>query len=113
MITIALNSDHFKNAFSGSGTLFKENEDGDQGSREDFEEYLRFNYEKKVDFQQKNLVKVKDKVSQFFQNFFLPLENVANVAAPVLEIVQVPNAVSQGLYLKCVDFLGAQLTNSV
>ena len=57
MITIALNSDHFKNAFSGSGTLFKENEDGDQGSREDFEEYLRFNYEKKVDFQQKNLVR--------------------------------------------------------
>ena len=57
---------------------------------------MRFNYEKKVDFQQKNLVryKVKDKASQFFQNFFLPLENVANVAASVLEIVQVPNNVS-------------------
>ena len=57
---------------------------------------MRFNYEKKVDFQQKNLVRyqVKDKVSQFFQNFFLTLENVANVAAPVLEIAQVPNAVS-------------------
>ena len=96
MITIAHNSDHFNNAFSGSGTLFKENKDGDQGSREDFEEYLRFNYEKKVDFQQKNLVryKVKDKASQFFQNFFLPLENMANVAAPVLEIVQFPNNVS-------------------
>ena len=92
---------------------FKENEDGNQGSREDFEEYLRFNHEKKVDFQQKDLVwyQVKDKVSQFFQNFFLPLENVANVAASVLEIVQVPNNVSQGLYLKSVDFLGGQLTN--
>ena len=57
---------------------------------------MRFNYEKKVDFQQKNLVryKVKDKASQFFQNFFLPLENMANVAAPVLEIVQFPNNVS-------------------
>ena len=96
MITIALHIDHFKNAFCGSGIFFKENEDGDEGSREDFEEYLRFNYEKKVDFQQKNLVryKVKDKASQFFQNFFLPLENMANVAAPVLEIVQFPNNVS-------------------
>ena len=57
---------------------------------------MRFNYEKKVDFQQKNLVRyqVKDKTSKFFQNFFLPLENVANVAASVLEIVQVPNNVS-------------------
>ena len=44
----------------------------------------------------KNIVRyqVKDKVSQFFQNFFLPLQNVANVAASVLEIVQVPNNVS-------------------
>ena len=74
---------------------------------------MRFNYEKKVDFQQKNLVRyqVKDKTSKFFQNFFLPLENVANVAASVLEIVQVPNNVSQGFCLKCVEFLGAQLTN--
>ena len=57
---------------------------------------MRFNYEKKVDFQQKNLVRyqVKDKMGKFFQNFFLPLENVANVAASVLEIVQVPNNVS-------------------
>ena len=57
---------------------------------------MQFNYEKKVDFQQKNLVRyqVKDKTSKFFQNFFLPLENVANVAASVLEIVQVPNNVS-------------------
>ena len=57
---------------------------------------MRFNYEKKVDFQQKNLVRyqVKDKTSKFFQNFYLPLENVANVAASVLEIVQVPNNVS-------------------
>ena len=73
---------------------------------------MRFNYEKKVDFQQKNLVRyqVKDKVSQFFQNFFLPLENVANVAASVLEIVQFPN-MPWGLYLKFVDSLGVQLTN--
>ena len=44
----------------------------------------------------KNIVRyqVKDKVSQLFQNFFLPLQNVANVAASVLEIVQFPNNVS-------------------
>ena len=63
----------------------------------DYRRILRSNCEeKKVDFQQKNLVRyqVKDTVSQFFQNFFLPLENVANVAASVLEIVQFPNNVS-------------------
>ena len=129
-IIIALHSDHFKNIFFGSGTLFKENEENvvviKDTTREAFEDFLGFNYEKKVEFEQKNLIELyeilnlaeryqvkelKDKVCEFIKNFPLSLENVANIAAAALEFVHFPEVAHQ-LYSKCVVFLGAQFTDA-
>ena len=129
-IIIALHSDHFKNIFFGSGTLFEENVENvvviKDTTREAFEDFLGFNYEKKVEFEQKNLIELyeilnlaeryqvkelKEKVCEFIKNFPLSLDNVANIAAAALEFVHFP-PVSHQLYSKCVDFLGAQFTDA-
>ena len=51
-IILALHSDHFKNAFFGSGTFFKEKDEGivviKETTKEAFEDFLGFNYEKKI-----------------------------------------------------------------
>ena len=49
---VALHSDHFKNAFYGSGTKFKEGKEGvmviKETTKEAFEDFLGFLYEKKI-----------------------------------------------------------------
>jgi len=129
-IILALHSDHFKNAFFGSGTLFKENEDNivqiKETTKEAFEDYVGFNYEKRIKFEKKNLEELyeilnlaeryqvkelKDKVSDFIKNFPLSIDNVAKVAATACEFPQFGEG-SQELYAKCVTFLGTQFTDA-
>merc|ERR1719193_1165626 len=85
-IILALHSDHFKNAFFGSGTMFKESEDNivviKETTKEAFEDYVGFNYEKRVKFEEKNLV------SDFIKNFPLSIDNVAKVAATACQFPQ-------------------------
>ena len=56
---VALHSDHFRNAFYGSGTKFKEGTEGviviKETTKEAFADFLGFLYEKKIDFKTKNL----------------------------------------------------------
>ena len=56
---VAMHSDHFKNAFYGSGTKFKEGKEGvifiKETTKEAFEDFLGFLYEEKVDFTKKSL----------------------------------------------------------
>ena len=129
-IILALHSDHFKNAFFGSGTLFKENEDNivqiKETTKEAFEDYVGFNYEKRIKFEKKNLEELyeilnlaeryqvkelKDRVSDFIKNFPLSIDNVAKVAATACEFPQFAEG-SQELYAKCVTFLGTQFTDA-
>ena len=129
-IILALHSEHFKNAFFGSGTLFKENEDNvveiKETTKEAFEDYLGFNYEKRIKFEKKNLVELyellnlaeryqvkelKDKVSHFIKNFPLSIDNVAKVAATACEFAQFGEG-SLELYAKCVTFLATQFTDA-
>ena len=129
-IILALHSDHFKNAFFGSGTMFKESEENivviKETTKEAFEDYVGFNYEKRVEFEKKNLMELyellnlaeryqvkqlKDKVSDFIKNFPLSIDTVAKVAATACEFPQF-GEVSQELYAKCVTFLGTQFTDA-
>ena len=106
-IILALHSDHFKNAFFGSGTMFKESEENivviKETTKEAFEDYVGFNYEKRVEFEKKNLMELyellnlaeryqvkqlKDKVSDFIKNFALSIDTVAKVAATACEFAQ-------------------------
>ena len=128
-IILALHSDHFKNAFFGSGTLFKEKNnivEIKETSKEAFEDYVGFNYEKRIEFEKKDLVELyeilnlaeryqvkelKDKVSNFIKNFPLSIDTVAKVAATACKFPQFAEG-SQELYNKCVVFLGYQFTDA-
>merc|ERR1719430_1766034 len=61
---LGLHSDHFNNAFYGSGVQFKEEESGivviKDATKEAFEDFLGFNYEKKIEFEKKTLRELYD-----------------------------------------------------
>ena len=61
---LGLHSDHFNNAFFGSGVNFKEEEDGivviKDATKEAFEDFLGFNYEKNIEFEKKTLRELYD-----------------------------------------------------
>ena len=104
---LALHSDHFKNAFFGSGVNFKEKEEGSvvikDTTKEAFEDFLGFNYEKKIDFGSKTLEELyevfnlaeryqveelKEVVSTSIKNFPLSIDNVVKSAAIAKEYGQ-------------------------
>ena len=128
-IILALHSDHFKNAFFGSGTFFKEKEEGTvvikETTKEAFEDFLGFNYEKKIEFEKKTLEELyeilnlaekyqvkelKDKVVNFIKSFPLSIHNVVKVATTSQEFSHF-NEESEGLYKNCVAFLGKHFAN--
>ena len=99
-IILALHSDHFKNAFFGSGVFFKENEEGivviKDTTKEAFEDFVGFNYEKRIEFEKKTLPELyevlnlaeryqvrelKNKVVNLIKNFPVSINNVTKVAA--------------------------------
>ena len=123
-IILALHSDHFKNAFYGSGTFFRENEEGivviKETTKESFEDFLGFNYEKKIEFEKKTLAELyeilnlaekyqvkelKVKVVNFIKSFPLSIHNVVKVAATTQKFSHFKEE-SEGLYKNCVAFLG-------
>ena len=129
-IIIALHSDHFKNAFFGSGVRFKEQEEGivviKDTTEEAFEDFLGFNYEKKIKFEKKTLKELyeilnlaekyqvkelKDRVSKFIKNFPISISNVVDVAATTQEFSHFEN-LSNGLYAACVAFIATEFTNA-
>ena len=126
---LALHSDHFNNAFFGSGVNFKEEEEGvvviKDATKEAFEDFLGFNYEKKIAFEKKTLrelydilnlaeryqvEELKDAVCNFIQNFPLSIDNVVESAATAQEFLHFENA-SQALFASCVAFTKTQFTN--
>ena len=129
-IIIALHSDHFKNAFFGSGVRFKEQEEGivviKDTTKEAFEDFLGFNYEKKIKFEKKTLrelyeilnlaekyqvKELKDRVSKFIKNFPISISNVVDVAATTQEFSHFEN-LSNGLYAACVAFIAIEFTDA-
>ena len=58
---LGLHSDHFKNAFFGSGVHLKEEEDCtvviNDATKEAFEDFLGFNYEKNIEFEKSEALK--------------------------------------------------------
>ena len=123
---VALHSDHFKNAFYGSGTKFKEGNEGviviKETTKEAFEDFLGFLYEEKVDFAKKSLRKLfdilnlgeryqvqelKDRISQLIENFPLTTANVVEVAAIAEEFSHFESS-SRALFSNCVAFIEKQ-----
>merc|ERR1719339_209835 len=113
---LGLHSDHFNNAFFGSGVNFKEEEDGivviKDTTKEAFEDFLGFYYEKNIEFEKKTLKELyeilnlaekyqvkelKDKVSELMKNFTLTMSNVVDVAATTEEFSHFEN-LSNNLY---------------
>ena len=128
---VALHSDHFKNFFYGSGVSFKEGEGGmiiiEETTKEAFEDFLGFLYEKKIDFNAKNLEELyeilnlaemyqvdelKDMLVDVFKNFPVSVETVADVAATAEEFSHF-EIHSQALFSGCVTFIGKQTEQSV
>ena len=126
-IILALHSDHFKNAFFGSGTFFKEKDEGivviKETTKEAFEDFLGFNYEKKIEFEKKTLPELyeilnlaekyqvkelKEKVVNFIKSFPLSINNVVKIAATTQEFSHFKEE-SEDLYKKCVTFLRKHL----
>ena len=120
---VALHSDHFRNAFYGSGTKFKEGKEGvmviKETTKEAFEDFLGFLYEKKIDFKTKNLEELyeilnlaeryqvdelKDRVTEVFKNFPITLDNVVEVAATT-ELFSHFEVPSKDLYSSCVALM--------
>ena len=129
-LIFALHSDHFKNAFYGSGTAFKESEEGvvvvKETTKEAFEDFVGFNYEKRIEFEKKSLAELfeilnlaeryqvkelKDRVSKFMKNFTLTMSNVVDVATAAKEFSHFEN-LSNDLYASCVAFVGAKFTDA-
>ena len=127
---LGLHSDHFNNAFFGSGVNFKEEEDGivviKDSTKEAFEDFLGFNYEKNIAFDKKTLREVydilnlaekyqvkelRDVVADFIQNFQLSIDNVVESAAIAQEFSHFEDA-SQALFATCVAFTRTQFTNA-
>ena len=126
---LALHSDHFNNAFFGSGVNFKEEEEGivviKDATKEAFEDFLGFNYEKQIVFEKKTLrelydilnlaeryqvKELKDAVCNFIQNFPLSIDNVVESAATTQEFLHFEKA-SQALFASCVAFTKTQFIN--
>ena len=126
---LGLHSDHFNNAFFGSGVNFKEEEDGfvviKDATKEAFEDFLGFNYEKNIEFEKKSLrelydvlnlaeryqvKELKNVVCDFIQKFPLSIDNVVKSAATAQEFSHFDDA-SQALFASCVAFTKTQFTN--
>jgi len=126
---LALHSDHFNNVFFGSGVHFKEKQEGSlvikDTTKEAFEDFLGFNYEKKIDFGSNTLQELfeifnlaeryqveelKKVVSNFIKNFPLSMDNLVKAAATAKEYCHF-EGVSGALYANCVDFTKAQFTD--
>ena len=126
---LGLHSDHFNNAFFGSGVNFKEEEDGfvviKDATKEAFEDFLGFNYEKHIEFDKKTLrelydvlnlaeryqvKELKNVVCDFIQKFPLSADNVVKSAATAQEFSHFDDA-SQALFASCVAFTKTQFTN--
>ena len=133
-IILALHSEYFKNAFFGTGVMFKEQEEGTMvikdTTKEAFEDFLGFNYEKKIEFEKKTLrelfeilnlaekyqvKELKDRVSEFIENFTdkapLTIHNVVDVAATAQEFYHFDN-LSKALFARCVAFVGSKFSNA-
>ena len=101
---VALHSEHFKNAFYGSGVKFKDEEEGimviKETTKEAFEHLLGFLYDRRIDFKTNNLVELyeilnlakryqvrelKDKTVEVLKNFAISVDNVVEVAAAAEE----------------------------
>ena len=127
---VALHSDHFKNAFYGSGLKFKEGRDGvlviKETTKEAFEDFLGFLYEKKIDFKSKNLGELfeilnlaeryqvrelKDMTVEVFKNIPIAMDNVVDMAATAEEFSHF-DAMSKAVYSRCVAFIEGQFTNA-
>ena len=127
---LGLHSDHFNNAFFGSGVNFKEEEDGfvviKDATKEAFEDFLGFNYEKHIKFEKKTLrelydvlnlaemyqvKELRDVVCDFIQNFPLSTDNVVKSAATAVEFLHFNDA-SQALFASCVAFTKTLFTNA-
>ena len=129
-IILALHSDHFKNAFFGSGIFFKENEEGivviKDTTKEAFEDFVLFNYEKRVELEKKTLPELfellnlaeryqvrelKERVVNLIKNFPISISNVTEVAATSYHFPQFKEE-SESLYANCLAFLGAQFSDA-
>ena len=127
---VALHSDHFKNAFYGSGLKFKEGREGvlviKETTKEAFEDFLGFLYEKKIDFKSKNLRELfeilnlaekyqvgelKQRMVNVFKNFHISMSNVVEVAATAEEFSYF-EAQSQALYSNCVALIARQFATA-
>merc|ERR1712037_256940 len=129
-IILALHSDHFKNTFFGSGVFFKENKEGivviKDTTKEAFEDFVGFNYEKRVEYEKKTLPELfellnlaeryqvrelKDKVVNLIKNFTISINNVTEVAATTYHFPEFKEE-SEALYANCLTFLGAQFSDA-
>ena len=94
-------------------------------TKEAFEDFLGFNYEKKIDFGSNTLQELfeifnlaeryqveelKKVVSNFIKNFPLSMDNLVKAAATAKEYCHF-EGVSGALYANCVDFTKAQFTD--
>ena len=94
-------------------------------TKEAFEDFLGFNYEKKIDFESKTLEELyevfnlaeryqveelKEVVSTSIKHFPLSIDNLVKSAAIAKEYGHFEN-VSDALYASCVDFAKAQFTD--
>jgi len=127
---VALHSDHFKNALYGSGVNFKEDREGimviKETTKDAFEDFLGFLYEKKIDFKSKNLGELfeilnlaeryqvrelKDMTVEVFKNIPIAMDNVVDMAATAEEFSHF-DAMSKAVYSRCVAFIEGQFTNA-
>ena len=124
-----LHSDHFNNVFFGSGVNFKEKEDCTvvikDATKEAFEDFLGFNYEKNIEFEKKTLrelydilnlaeryqvKELRDVVCDSIQKFPLSVRIQFESATTVEEFSQFDDA-SQALFASRVAFTKTQFTN--
>ena len=129
-IILALHSDHFKNAFFGSGVKFKEEEEGIMVIKETtlaaFEDFVGFYYEKEIEFEKKSLkelyeilnlaeryqvAELTDRVSDHIKNFPLSIDNVVEVAATASQDFAHFERASEALYASCVAIVETNLTS--
>ena len=127
---VALHSDHFKNALYGSGVNFKEDREGimviKETTKDAFEDFLGFLYEKKIDFKSKNLGELfeilnlaeryqvrelKDMTVEVFKNIPIAMDNVVDMAATAEEFSHF-DAMSKAVYSRCVAFIEGHFTNA-
>ena len=129
-IILALHSDHFKNAFFGSGVKFKEEEEGimviKETTRAAFEDFVGFYYEKDIELEKKSLrelyeilnlaeryqvAELKERVSDHIKSFPLSIDNVVEVAAAATQDFSHFEKTSEALYASCVAIVETKLTD--